>query len=143
MKLYDVATKKTKTIFNPWQESFTVAWSPDSTMIAALTRRLTRHPHALVIDVVTGKLTKVATGYFNGVSFSPESTELVYGLSQAAVLPAEDRHLPLPARWHRRSVALTHDHISASPLWGPTGQIVFVSSSAPSSASTGRRTTST
>ena len=36
-----------------------------------------------------GKRTKVATGYFNGVSFSPETTELVFGRLARPKVPAK------------------------------------------------------
>jgi WD40 repeat protein len=125
MKLYNVATKKTKTIFSPWQESFTIAWSPDSTMIAALRGGELGTRSLYVIDVETGKLTKVATGYFNGVSFSPESTELVYGLSKTEYYPQKTDIFRYQLGG-TSSIALTSDHVSGYPLWGPTGQIVFV-----------------
>jgi Tol biopolymer transport system component len=125
MKLYDVATTKTKTIFSPWQESFTFAWSPDSTMIAALRGGELGKRSLYVIDVETGRLTKVATGYFNGVSFSPESTELAYGLSQTEYYPQKSDVFRFKVGG-TASTALTHDRVSGYPLWGPTGQIVFV-----------------
>ena len=39
MRLYSVAVKKSERLLNPWRESFVFAWSPDSTMVAALHRR--------------------------------------------------------------------------------------------------------
>ena len=53
-------------------------------MVAALTGGLNGPATLLVINVETGKRTKVGTGYFNGVSFSPESDEIVYGVSAEA-----------------------------------------------------------
>jgi dipeptidyl aminopeptidase/acylaminoacyl peptidase len=125
MKLYDVKTGKTRTIFSPWRESFTFAWSPDSTMIAALRGGELGKRTLYVLNVETGKLRKVATGYFDGVSFSPDSTELAFGLSSVELFP-------LKTDVYRIGVtagaahALTHDEISGSPLWGPQGQIVYV-----------------
>jgi Tol biopolymer transport system component len=126
MKLYDVATGKTKTIFTPWRESYSFAWSPDSSMVAALRGPEIGKRTLAVVDVETGKQTKIATGYFNGMSFSPDSTELVYGLE------ANELDYPPKTDLVRASVTggstspLTHDHISGWPLWGPTGQIVFI-----------------
>ena len=87
MKLYDVATKKTRTILKPWRESFTVAWSPDSTMIAAQRGGEIGTRTLYVLQVGAGKLTRIATGYFEGVSFSPDNSELVFGLSNSQAYP--------------------------------------------------------
>jgi Tol biopolymer transport system component len=125
MKLYDVKTGKTKTIFEPWRESFTTAWSPDSSMIAALRGGELGKRSLYVIDVESGKLTKIATGYFDGVSFSPDGTELVYGLATTEIFPQKiDVYRATVAGGTPK--ALTDDHISGFPLWGPKGLIVFV-----------------
>lgn len=125
MKLYDVATKKTKTIFSPWQESFVFAWSPDSTMIAALRGGELGTRTLYVLNVETGKLRRVATGYFNGVSFSPNSQEIVFGLAATQYYPQKTDIFRIPVV-AGAAHELTDDHVSASPLWGPNGQIVFV-----------------
>jgi Tol biopolymer transport system component len=125
MKLYNVETGKTTTIFTPWRESFTFAWSPDSTMIAALRGGELGKKTLYVVDVESGKLTRIATGYFNGVSFSPDSKEVAFGLAATQNYPTKTDVVRDPVTGGPTS-ALTHDGISASPLWGPTGQIVFV-----------------
>jgi dipeptidyl aminopeptidase/acylaminoacyl peptidase len=125
MKLYDVETGKTKTIFEPWRESFTFAWSPDSSMIAALRGGELGKRSLYVIDVESGKLTKIATGYFDGVSFSPDGSELVYGLATTEFFP-QKTDVYRAAVAGGTPVRLTDDHISGFPLWGPKGQIVFV-----------------
>jgi tricorn protease-like protein len=125
MKLYDTKTGKTRTIFSPWRESFTFAWSPDSSMIAALRGGELGKRTLYVLDVESGKLTKIATGYFNGVSFSPDSSELAYGLATTEFFPQKTDVFRVAATGGT-SHALTHDHISATPLWGPRGKIVFV-----------------
>jgi Tol biopolymer transport system component len=125
MKLYDVSTGKTKTLFAPWRETFSFAWSPDSTMVAALGGSELHKKTLYVIDVESGKKTRIASGYFNGVSFAPNSEELVFGLAATESYPPKSDIF-------RASVGggptakLTHDKVSAYPLWGPTGQIVFV-----------------
>jgi hypothetical protein len=124
MRLYSVAVKKGERVLNPWVEDFVFAWSPDSTLIAATTGGLNGPQTLLVINVETMKRTKIATGFFNGVSFSPTSEELVYGVSNSA-------YYPLKSTIYREGVdgtgkvALSHDQMSAYPLWGPKGQIVF------------------
>ncbi|HVX33199.1 MAG TPA: hypothetical protein VHA80_08665 [Solirubrobacterales bacterium] len=55
MKLYDVATGKTKTLFSPWRETYTFAWSPDSTMVAALGGGELGKRTLYVVDVESGK----------------------------------------------------------------------------------------
>ncbi len=125
MKLYDVATGKTKTIFSPWRESYTFAWSPDSTMVAALRGGELGTRTLYVVDVETGKATRIATGYFNAVSFSPDSKEVVFGLASGERYPQKTNIVRDPVTGGPTST-LTHDGISGWPLWGPQGQIVFV-----------------
>ncbi|MGH2938984.1 MAG: hypothetical protein ACRDPE_12790 [Solirubrobacterales bacterium] len=125
MKLYDVATGKTKTIFSPWRESYTFAWSPDSTMVAALRGGELGTRTLFVVDVETGKATRIATGYFNAVSFSPNSKEVVFGLASGERYPQKTNIVRDPVTGGPTST-LTHDGISGWPLWGPKGQIVFV-----------------
>jgi Tol biopolymer transport system component len=125
MKLYDVETGKTTTLFTPWRESYTVAWSPDSTMVAALRGGELGKRTLDVIDVETGKATRIATGFFDGVTFSPDSTEVAFGLAASMEFPSKVDVIRDPVTGGPTS-ALTHDGISAYPLWGPQGQIVFV-----------------
>jgi Tol biopolymer transport system component len=124
MRLYSVAAKKSQRVLNPWTESFVFAWSPDSTKIAALTGPLNGAQTLLVIDTATMKRTKIATGYFNGVSFSPTSEEIVYGVAPTFAYPPKST-LYREGIDGSGKVALSHDRISAYPLWGPKGQIVF------------------
>jgi Tol biopolymer transport system component len=124
MRLYSVAVKKSQRMLNPWTESFVFAWSPDSTKIAALTGPLNGAQTLLVIDTTTMKRTKIATGYFNGVSFSPTSEEIVYGVAPTFAYPPKST-LYREGIDGTGKVALSRDNISAYPLWGPKGQIVF------------------
>ena len=125
MRLYNVETKKTTTIFTPWRETYTVAWSPDSTMVAAQRGGELGTRSLYVIDVETGKLRRVATGYFSGVSFSPDNKELAFGLSATEEFPAKSDIFRIPVA-SGAAHQLTQDHVSGYPLWGPQGQIVFV-----------------
>jgi Tol biopolymer transport system component len=124
MKLYDVATGKTKTIFTPWRETFTFAWSPDSTMVAALRGGELGTRTLYVVNVETGKATRIATGYFNSVSFSPDNAEVVFGLASKEA-GGRTNIVRDPVTGGPTST-LTHDGVSGWPLWGPQGQIVFV-----------------
>jgi Tol biopolymer transport system component len=124
MKLYDVATGKTKTLFTSWRESYVFAWSPDSTMVAALGGGELGKRTLYVIDAESGKKTRIASGYFNAVSFSPDSSELVFGLGSEE-FGGKINIVRDPVTGGPTS-PLTHDGISGWPLWGPQGQIVFV-----------------
>jgi Tol biopolymer transport system component len=125
MKLYDLATGKTKTIFSPWRESYSFAWSPDSTMVAALRGGELGRRTLAVVDVETGKQKQIASGYFDGLSFSPDSKELAFGLAATGIYPPKSDVYRYPLAGNAAH-ALTHDQVSGYPLWGPTGQIAFV-----------------
>jgi Tol biopolymer transport system component len=105
--------------------SNTFAWSPDSTKIAAVrveedgTERLT------LIDVVAGTQRTVARGYFFGVSFGPESKQIVYAQERAPRFPSHS-DLRVAQVAGGKPTMLTHDHRSLNPLWSPAGEIVFV-----------------
>jgi Tol biopolymer transport system component len=113
-----------------WQDPFVFAWSPDSKTIAALLGPEVGKQRLTTIDVATGAQQVVAGGYFNGVSFSPQSNELVYGRSSSEFgLKSDVYRFDIPVGEPIRfipPVRLTGDHRSSSPLWGPNGRIVFV-----------------
>ncbi len=123
LRLYQVDIHKSERLLNPWAESFVFAWSPDSTKLAAVTGGVRGKRTLLVIDAKSTTREKVAKGYFNGVSFSPESDELVYGVSQTEdTLKSDVFRYALGGGAPK---ALTHGKTSAYPLWGPTEQIAF------------------
>jgi hypothetical protein len=123
LRLFQVGVHKSERLMNPWAESFVFAWSPDSTKVAAVTGGVRGKRTLLVIDAKSLKREKVATGYFNGVSFSPESDELVYGVSQTEnTLKSDIFRYELGGAAPK---ALTTGKKSAYPLWGPKDQIVF------------------
>jgi Tol biopolymer transport system component len=123
LRLYQVAIHKSERLLNPWAESYVFAWSPDSTKVAAVTGGTTGKRTLLAIDAKSLKREKVATGYFNGVSFSPESDELVFGAAQSEdTLKSDIFRYELGGTAPK---ALTKGKKSAYPLWGPKDQIVF------------------
>ncbi|HEX3362637.1 MAG TPA: hypothetical protein VHS74_16710 [Solirubrobacterales bacterium] len=124
LRLFSLEAGKSERLMNPLQEGYMHAWSPDSTMVAALTGPLNGPFTLVVIDAETLKRTKIATGYFNGFSFSPESDELVYGVAPSLNYPPKSNIFRIKVGGTGR-VALTHDKKSVDPLWGPAGQIVF------------------
>jgi Tol biopolymer transport system component len=124
LRLFSLSAGKSERLMNPLQEGYELAWSPDSTMVAALTGPISGPYNLLVINVETLKRTKIATGYFNGFSFSPESDELVYGVAPTQDYPPKSTIYKVTVEGTNR-VALSHDKKSMYPLWGPKGQIVF------------------
>jgi Tol biopolymer transport system component len=124
MRLYSIALGKGQRLLNPWRESFVFAWSPDSTMIAALQGPLNGKATLRIINLETGKRTMVGTGYFNGVSFSPDSTEIVYGLAGTPAYPPKSDIYKYSLETGK-AVKLSHNQTSIYPLWAPNGQIVF------------------
>lgn len=131
--IYDVATGKrwvrlthTHTIGeNIVAETTAFAWSPDSTMVAVLQNEHRSGKQVLYVIRVRGgsSKTQIATGHFRGVSFSPDSKEVVFGLAHIRD-PAKTDIACAPVTGGPITL-LTHDHISGWPLWGPRGQIAF------------------
>ena len=123
-----------RTLAKNWQSSSVFDWSADSTRIAITIGPEIGRQNLTVIDVADGKQTRVANGYFNGVSFAPEGNEsLVYGRAP------NENYPPRTDLWRidllppgAVSVApvqprrLTTDRRSQNPLWGPNDTIVFV-----------------
>jgi len=108
------------------QDSFHLAFSPDSKTMAALRGPELGKRKLVLIDVASGTtLRTVASGYFSGVSFSPDGTELVYAKAGSEKFPPRSDVHTVPVAGGK-SVQLTKDHVSQSPLWGPAGKIVFV-----------------
>jgi Tol biopolymer transport system component len=114
------------------REAFYVAWSPDSKTIAALRGPELGKRNLVAIDVASGKQSVLATGFFNGFSFSPDGTEIVYAIAPSEKFPPRSDvfriEVPVPGVVNVRApepVRLTKDRRSSDPLWGPD-QIVFV-----------------
>jgi Tol biopolymer transport system component len=109
-----------------WRDIFTFAWSPDSKTIATVVGPEIGTKRLVLIDVATGAQRTVARGEFAGVSFSPAGDQIVYSRAAQA-----DRYPP-HSDVYRAALAggtpvrLTRDRRSLSPLWGPTGKVVFV-----------------
>ncbi len=114
-----------------WREPFTFAWSPDSASIAAVLGPELGSKRLVVIDVVSGAQRTIARGFFSGVSFAPDGTELVYGRAASESFPprSDVYRFDIPIGQTLRApepVRLTRDQRSSSPLWGPDETIVFV-----------------
>lgn len=101
------------------------AWSPDSKTVALTVGPEIGRQRLVAVDVESGARRTVTRGYFSSASFSPQGDELVYGQSLSENYPPRSDlfRAPLAAG---APIRLTSDHRSQYPLWGPTGQIVFV-----------------
>lgn len=101
-----------------WREPFSFAWSPDSSMIAAVRGPELGRERLVLIDVASGAQRTVARGFFSGVSFAPGGGQFVYAR-------AAREKFPLHSDIYRVDVSggrpfrLTYDHRSLDPLWGP------------------------
>jgi len=110
---------------NGWRNPYAFAWSPDSKRIATVIGPEVGAQQLVVIEVATGASRTVASGYFYGVSFSPDGTTLVYGRAASEAYPQRsDVYTAAVAGGPPR--AITSDHRSLDPLWGPSNRIVFV-----------------
>jgi len=108
------------------RESFYVTFSPDSKLIAAIRGQELGKGTLVLIDVTSGTvLRSVATGYFSGVSFSPDSTELAYSVAPSEDYPQHSNVFTATLA-AGKPVQITKDGKSLDPLWGPSEQIVFV-----------------
>lgn len=115
-----------KAVLTGLQDSFYVTFSPDSKLVAALRGPEISKRKLVLIDVVSGTLLRtVATGYFSGISFSPDGTELVYSKANSEKFPQKSDVFKAPVGGGN-PVRLTDDQISQDPLWGPNEKIVFV-----------------
>jgi Tol biopolymer transport system component len=125
LKLAAAAGGGSKTVLTSLQDSFYMTFSPDSKLVAAVRGPEIGKGKLVLLDVVSGTLLRtVASGYFSGISFSPDGTELAYSVSQS-------ENYPSTSDIFRASVAagrplqITKGGNSLDPLWGPNDQIVF------------------
>lgn len=115
-----------------WRLPEVFAWSPDSKLVVAVLGPELGKQRLVLIDTETGAQRTIAHGFFNGVSFSPDSGELVYAMAGTEKFPPSSdvyriEVLP-PGAVSVKAVVpkrLTKDHRSSYPLWGPQ-KIVFV-----------------
>lgn len=107
-----------------WRQSYVFAWSPDSATVAAVTGPEIGKQRLVTIDVASGKQVTIAKGYFNGVSFDPTGARLAYGKATSENFPPKSDVFAADLSTGK-SVALTKDHRSTAPLWGPGETIVF------------------
>jgi Tol biopolymer transport system component len=121
------------TLLKGWRDPKVFAWSPDGSTIAALRGPEVGERTLALIDVTSAEQLVVAKGYFQSVSFDPDGGALVYGRAPSEDFPPRSDvyrfDVPPPGAVFVQAPQpqrLTNDHRSLSPLWGPTGKIVFV-----------------
>jgi hypothetical protein len=126
MKLAQVGGGAGTTLMTNWQEPFELKWSPDSEFVLALRGGELGKRSLVLVTVATGAQKVLARGFFTGFSFDPEGKEVVYAKANSAnrFPPRSDVYRVSAAGG--KATALTSDHASEFPLWGPTGKIVFV-----------------
>jgi Tol biopolymer transport system component len=114
-----------RTVLTGLQDGFYLTFSPDSSLIAAVRGPEIRKGKLVLIDVTSGTLLRtVASGYFSGISFSPDGTELAYSVAQSESFPAKSEVFTATVA-AGKPVQITKGGNSLDPLWGPDGKIVF------------------
>jgi Tol biopolymer transport system component len=121
-------------LLSNWQNPFVFAWSSDSGTIAVLRGPEVGKQRLVTVNLASGEQHTIDRGYFSGVSFAPEGSEqLVYAKAASESFPPRSDVyridiLPPGAVGvaAEEPQQLTTDHRSFSPLWGPSGRIVFV-----------------
>jgi dipeptidyl aminopeptidase/acylaminoacyl peptidase len=125
MKAISLTGGAARTLMIGWRETSYLAFSPDSQKVAALRGPELGKRKLVVIELASGAQRVIASGYFSGFSFSPDGSELVYSRAGSERFPPRTDVFRV-ALAGGKPVQITSDHISQDPLWGPTGQIVFV-----------------
>jgi Tol biopolymer transport system component len=98
--------------------------SPNGAWVAVTTGPLNGAQKLTLLDVATGATRTVATGYFFGASFSPDSSQLAYSRAARQDFKATNDVYLAPTATAGTPTNLTNDGHSAYPVWGPT-QIAF------------------
>jgi dipeptidyl aminopeptidase/acylaminoacyl peptidase len=114
-----------KTLLKNWREPMQLAFSPDSATIAALRGPEIGKQKLVLINADSGAQRVVASGYFSGFSFSPDGSQIAFSKSNSERFMGNSDVYVAPASGGK-AVAITRDHRSQNPLWGPSGRIVFV-----------------
>lgn len=125
LKVVPVDGSGGETLMTGWQEPFSLEWSPNSEFILAERGPEIGKRKLVLITVATGAQKVLATGYFLGFGFDSEGKQVVYAKANNEKYPPRSDVFRVSAAGGK-AIALTKDHVSEYPLWGPTGKIVFV-----------------
>jgi Tol biopolymer transport system component len=125
LKLAASAGGGSATVLTDLQDGFYVTFSPDSNLVAALRGPEVGKRKLVLIDVTSGTILRtVASGYFSGVSFSPDGIEIAYSVAATEKYPPHSDVFTAPIAGGK-PVQITKGGNSLDPLWGPAGKIVF------------------
>jgi hypothetical protein len=99
-------------------------WSPDGTTLFASRAAPLSVLELDAVDGASGKVRIVASGSLYGFSFSPDGSKLVYSKAPVATgrgVCGDQFDLYVTKVSGGNSTRLTHDGVSAFPVWGPAG----------------------
>lgn len=123
--IFNVCGERVGEYFSAHDRIGGIVWSADSSLVAAV---VDPHPNGsafgqrlVIIDLATGHVTTVATGFLNGwggPSFSPTSP---YQLAYDIVVRSNTNPNVWSAAIGQPGVQLTHRGQNEYPLWGPNG----------------------
>jgi Tol biopolymer transport system component len=125
LKFAAAAGGGSETVLTNLQDSALLTFSPDSKLVAVVRGPEIGKGNLVLLDAASGgQLRTVARGYFSGVSFSPDGTELAYSVANSEGFPQRSDVFTAPVG-AGKPVQITKGGASLDPLWGPGGKIVF------------------
>ena len=107
-----------ETLLHRWQYG-TFDWSDDGRYIVATAGRFNRPSKLVLIDRQTGTNRTIARGFFDGASFAPDSTALVYARRASDIKLFPEINLFTVPVAGGEPTQITTDGKSQYPLWGP------------------------
>jgi Tol biopolymer transport system component len=119
LQLVSTAGGAIVTLATPAENTFSTAWSPDSKMIVTTRGTAPEREQLILVDVATRATRTIATGSFQGASFSPDSSQLAYSRApNGRAFPAASDIYTVPVAGGAPT-RITSNHRSTAPVWGP------------------------
>jgi Tol biopolymer transport system component len=108
---------RSRTLLRNWEDTAAIAWAPNSRTVAAVTGPELGTKRLILINVASGRIVRtVATAPdFGSVSFAPNGARLAYSVAVGQT----GSDIFTAATAGGRPMALTRDHRSSEPVWGP------------------------